>query len=97
MAAITFSNIGGGIHPHGRPIVALGVGFICQCLAAWMIFAYPIMEFCQYVLSLLLSEEFKIGSAQGPLIQLTVNEGELSYLDLNLVGFSYVIWQFPQT
>ena len=56
-----------------------------------MISAYPIMKFCQYVLSLLLSEVFKVGPAQGPFIQLTVNEGEPSYLDLDLLGFSSVI------
>ena len=97
MAAITFSNIGGDIHSHGQPVVALGVGFMCQCFAAWMISAYPIMEFYQYVLSMLLSEAFKIGFAQGRLIQLTVNKGELSCLDLDLVGFGSVIRQLPRT
>ena len=63
LAAITFPNIGGGIYPHGWPIVALGMSSMCQRPAAWMIFAYPIVEFCQYVLSLLLSEAFKIGPA----------------------------------
>ena len=94
LAVITFSNIGGGIYPHGWPIVAFGVGFMCQCPTAWMISTYPIMELCQYVLSLLLSETFKIGPAQGPLIQLTVNEGELSSLDLDLVGLGSVIRHF---
>ena len=56
-----------------------------------MIPAFPFVEFVQYVLSLLLSEEFKIESAQGPLIQLTVNEGEPRCLGLNFVGFSSVI------
>ena len=60
MAAITFSNIGDDICSHGRPVVALGVGSMCQCLVAWMITAYPIVEFDQYVLSLLLSEAFNI-------------------------------------
>ena len=92
---VTFSNIGGGIHPHARPIVDLSMGSMCQCLAAWMISAYPIVELYQYVLSLLLSETFKIGPARGPLIQLTVNEGERSCLDFDLVLFSFVIRQFP--
>ena len=91
MAAITLSNIGCGIYPHGRPVITLGMGSMCQCPAAWMVSAYPFMEFCQYVLSLLLSETFKIEPAQGPLIHLTVNEGEPSCLDLDLVGFSSVI------
>ena len=95
MAAITFSNIGGDIYQHGQLVVALGVGSMCQCPAAWMISAYPIVEFCQYVLSMLLSEAFKIGPAQGPLIHLTINEGEPSCLDLDLVGLSFVIQQFP--
>ena len=70
---------------------------MCQRPTAWMIFAYPIVELHQYVLSLLLSEAFKIGPTQGPFIQLTVDEGELSFLDLDLTGFSSVIRQFPQT
>ena len=74
MATVTLSNIGGDIHPHGQPIVALGVGSMYQCPATWMIFAYPVVEFYQYVLSLLLSETFKIQPAQGSFIQLTVNE-----------------------
>ena len=49
------------------------------------------MKFCQYVLSLLLSEAFKIGPARGSLIQLFVNKGEPSCLDLDLVDFSFVI------
>ena len=39
--------------------------------------------------------EFEIGSTQGLFIQLAVNEGEPSCLDLDLVGFSSIIWQFP--
>ena len=60
MVMVTLPNIGDGIHLHGRPIVALGMSSMCQRPAAWMIFAYPIVEFYQYVLSLLLSEVFKI-------------------------------------
>ena len=55
------------------------------------------MEFCQYVLSLLVSEAFKIGPAQGLFIYLSVNEGELSCIDLDFMGFSSVIRQFPRT
>ena len=95
MAAVTLPNIGGCIHTHGGSIVALGMSSMCQCPTAWVIFAYPIMELCQYVLSLLVSEAFKVGLAQGPFIQLIVNKGESSYLDLDLVGFSSIIRQFP--
>ena len=63
LAVLALPNIGGDIHPHGRPMVALGMSFMCQRLAAWMISTYPFVEFCQYVLSLLLSEAFKIRPA----------------------------------
>ena len=63
LATVTLPNIGGGNHPHGRPIVALGMSSMCQRPATWMIFAYLIVEFYQYVLSLLSSETFKIGPA----------------------------------
>ena len=53
---------------------------------AWMISAYPIREFSQYVLSLLLSKAFKVGPAQGPFIQLIVNKGEPGCLDLETIG-----------
>ena len=46
LAAITFSNIGDDIYLHGRLVVALRVGSMCQCPTAWMISAYPIVEFC---------------------------------------------------
>ena len=59
------SNMSGGIYPHGRPIVVLGMSSMLQRPAAWMISAYPIMEFCQYVLSLLVSETLKIGPNLG--------------------------------
>ena len=68
LATVTPSNIVDSIHTHGRPIVALGMSSMCQRPTTWMIFAYPIMEFCQYVLSLLVSEAHKIGPAQGLLI-----------------------------
>ena len=97
MAAVTFLDIGSGIHQHGRLIVALGMSSMCQHPAAWMISAYVIVEFFQYVLSLLLSEAFKIGLAQGPFKQLTVNEGELSRLDLDLASFHSTIRKFPRT
>ena len=97
MAAVTFLDIGGGIHPHGRLIVALGMSSMCQHPAAWMISAYVIVEFFQYVLSLLLSEAFKIRLARGPFIQLTVNEGEPSRLDLDFAGFRSAIRKFPRT
>ena len=97
LAAVTLYNIGGGIHLYGRPIVALGMSSMSQRPIAWMISAYPIVELYQYVLSLLLSEAFKVGLAQGPFIQLIVNKGEPRCLDLDLVGFSFVIRQFPQT
>ena len=91
MVAITFSNVVGDICSHGRPVVTLGIGPMCQWLAAWVVFAYAFMKFCKYVLPLLLSEAFKIGYAQGSLIQLFVNQGESCYLDLDLVGLSFVI------
>ena len=72
---------------HGQPIIALGMSSMFQRPTTWMIPAYPVMEFCQHVLSLLLSKAFKVGPAQGQFIQLAVNKGEPSYLDLDLVGF----------
>ena len=53
---------------HDRPIVAFGMSSVCQRPTALVIFAYPVMEFWQYVLSPLLSKTFKIGLAQGPFI-----------------------------
>ena len=91
LAAITFSNIRGGVNPHGLPVIDLGVGSMCQCSAAGMIPAYPIVEFGQYTLSLLLSEAFQIGSAQGSFILLFVNEREPSCLGCDLAGFCSVI------
>ena len=61
MAAVTLFNMGGGIHTHGRQIVALGMSSMCQRPTAWMVSAYSIVELCQYVLSLLMSKEFKLG------------------------------------
>ena len=63
LVAITFSNVGGDIRSHGRLVVTLGMGPMCQCPVAWVISAYPFMKFRQYVISLLLSEAFKIGPA----------------------------------
>ena len=63
LAVVTLPKIGSDIHPHGRLIVTLGMSSMCQRPAAWMISAYPIVEFYQYVLSLLLSKTFKIGPA----------------------------------
>ena len=57
-----------GVSSHGRPVVALGVGSMCQCPATGMIPTYPIVEFGQYVLSLLLSKAFQIGSTHGSFI-----------------------------
>ena len=65
MAPITFSNVGGDIYLHGRPVVTLAMGPMCQCPVTWVVSAYPFMKFCQYVLSLLLSETFKIRPAWG--------------------------------
>ena len=53
---------------HGWPIVAMGMGSMGQRPTAWMISAYPIMEFYQYILSLLVSEPLKVGPVQGPFI-----------------------------
>ena len=63
MATVTPSNIGGDIHTHGRSIVSLGISSMSQRPVAWMISAYPIMEFCQYELSLVVSEALMIGPA----------------------------------
>ena len=42
LAAVTLPNIGGGVHPHGWLIVALGMNCMCQRSIAWMISAYPV-------------------------------------------------------
>ena len=63
LVAVRPSNIGSGIHTHGRQIVALGMSSMRQRPTTWMISSFPIMEFCPYVLSLLVSEALKIGPA----------------------------------
>ena len=60
LAAVTLPDISNCICEHGWPIVALGVGFMGQRLAAWMIYAYPIMELCQNILPLFVSEALKV-------------------------------------
>ena len=45
MAAVTLSNITGDINTHGRLVVTLGMSSMCQRPTAWVISAYPIMEF----------------------------------------------------
>ena len=52
--------VGGCIHPHGWPVVALGIGHMRQSPVAWMVSAYSFMEFHQYILPLLGGEAFKI-------------------------------------
>ena len=68
LVVVTLPDIGDCICSHGWPIVALGVGSVGQRPVAWMIFAYPIMELYQDILSLLVSEALKIWPVQGPLI-----------------------------
>ena len=96
LVAVTLPDIGDCICAHGWLIVALGMSSMGQCPVAWMISTYPIMEFCQYILSLLVSKALKVGLVQGPFILLTIHEGEPSRLDLDLVCFSSIIRKFSQ-
>ena len=66
--SVTLPDIGDCICAHGWLIVALGMGFMGQRPIAWMISVYPVMELCQYILSLLVSEALKVGPVQGPFI-----------------------------
>ena len=68
LEAVALPDIGNCIYAHGRPIVDLGMSSMGQHLTTWMIPAYPIMDFCQYILSLLISEALKVGPIQGPFI-----------------------------
>ena len=45
LAEITLPDVGGCIHPHSWPIVALGMGPMRQSSATWMVPAYSFMEF----------------------------------------------------
>ena len=60
LAAITLPDIGGCIRPHGWPVVALGMGPMCQSSTALMVSTYSFMEFFQHILPLLGGEAFKI-------------------------------------
>ena len=63
LAAITLHDVGGCIGPQSWPVVALGMGPVCQSSAAWMVSAYSFMKFRQCILPLLGGETFEIRAA----------------------------------
>ena len=68
LATVTLLDIGDCICVHGWPIVAMGLVSMDQHLATWMISTHPIVELCQNILPLLVSEALKVGPVQRPFV-----------------------------